>query len=193
MKKTGTKKIVIIAAIVIICCILAFIVARLMPNQTTYRTEENQMTYHMEQTGEESYKVSVYNRKGEMLYEDEYLREPQITQVGEHTMMVTVGAGDACSSIFINEETGEISEAYDVAAAYSEQLIVYGTYEDGQMKIIIRDIYDKDKCYKEITDTFADTAVGHYLIKDAEITDDSSVNITYYIGDWEEKSTVVVL
>lgn len=196
MKKIMMKKRIVIAIIAMICCIPLFVILSLMPSRMACRMETvsmaccvegNPMAYRMEEAGGE-YRVSVYNYKGEMLYKDAYLREPRITPVGKHTMMVTEGAGDACSSIFINEKTGEISEAYDVAAACSEQLIVYGTYEDGQMKIIIRNIYDKDKCYKEITDTFADTAVGHYLIKDAEIIGDFWVCITYYVDDWEEKS-----
>ncbi len=72
--------------------------------------------------------------------------------------------------------------------------MVYGIYEDEQLKIVIRDIYDKDKVYKEVIDTFPNVAVGSYIIKDAQIIDEHSVDLTYYVGDaWEEKEEVVVL
>ena len=37
-------------------------------------------------------------------------------------------------------------------------------------------------------DTFPNVAVGLYIIKDAQILDEHSVDLTYYVGDeWKEK------
>lgn len=71
---------------------------------------------------------------------------------------------------------------------------MYGIYENAKLKIVIRDIYDEDIVYKEITDQFPGVAVGSYIIKDAEIVSDNLVHITYYIGDnWKEKEVFVNL
>lgn len=184
-QKMSSKKNGLIAIIILICCLLPFIV---------FSLSTNKMSYNVEKMSEEHYyKISIRGNQGEIIYEGDYKVSPQMNVIGKNTMIVTVGAGDAQSSIFINGKMGKVSDAYDVIAACNEKLVVYGTYEDGQMKIIIRDIYDKGKCYKEITDMFPDTAVGHYLIKDAQIINNHLVHLTYYVDDWKEKERLVFL
>lgn len=108
--------------------------------------------------------------------------------------MVTVGRGDSWTNKFINGKTNRISDSFENISAYDGQLVVYGIYEDEQLKIVIRDIYDKEKVYKEVIDTFPNVAVGSYIIKDARIIDGNSVHLTYYVGnEWEEKEKVIRL
>lgn len=43
-------------------------------------------------------------------------------------------------------------------------------------------------------DTFPNVAVGSYIIKDAQILDEHSVDLTYYVGDeWKEKEKIIRL
>lgn len=131
---------------------------------------------------------------GEKIYENVYELEPSIIQVGKDTILIRIGRGDSWTTKFINGKTNRISDSFENISAYNEQLVVYGIYEDEQLKIVIRDIYDKDKIYKEVFDTFPNVAVGSYIIKDAQIIDEHSVQLTYYVGDeWEEKEKLIQL
>lgn len=97
--------------------------------------------------------------------------------------MVTIGFGDAWTTKFINGKTNRISDSFVNISAYNEELVVYGIYEDGQLKIIIRNIYDKEAAYEEVVDEFPNVAVGSYIIKDAQIIDNHSVHLTYYVNN----------
>lgn len=183
MKKIISKKSIVVALIVI-CCLIVFAILTLLPNKMSYSVEKVNGTYN----------VSVNNRWGKRIYENVYELEPTIIQVDKDTVLIRNGKGDSWTAKFINGKTNRVSDSFENISAYNGQLVVYGIYEDEQLKIVIRDIYDKDKVYKEVIDTFPNVAVGAYIIKDAQIIDKHSVHLTYYVGDeWEEKDKVILL
>lgn len=149
------------------------------------------LTYEIEQD-EESCKVSVYDSGETLLYENSYSREPIIKRIGKNTLEIHEGAGNTGWSVFINGETGEVSEPFADVVACNEQIVVYSVFEDGIFKIIIRDIYDEGDC-QEITDDFPPVATGISFIKEVKVLDGHTVYLDYYIGDsgngdeWEEK------
>lgn len=183
LKKIISKKGIVITLIVV-CCLMAFAIFMLLSNKISYTVEEVNGTYN----------VSVNNRCGKRIYENAYGVEPIIMQVDKDTILIRTGKGDSRITKFINGKTNRVSDNFENISAYNGQLVVYGIYEDEQLKIVIRDIYDKDKVYKEVIDTFPNVAVGSYIIKDAQIIDEHSVDLTYYVGDeWEEKEEVILL
>lgn len=183
LKKMVSKKGMVVALIVI-CCLTVFAVLIIVPNKMSYSVEKVDDTYN----------VSIYNKWGKKIYENVYELEPSIIQVGKDTILIRIGRGDSWITKFINGKTNRISDSFENISAYNEQLVVYGIYEDEQLKIVIRDIYDKDKVYKEVFDMFPNVAVGSYIIKDAQIIDEHSVRLTYYVGDeWEEKEKLIQL
>lgn len=183
LKKIISKKGIVITLIVV-CCLMAFAIFMILSNKISYTVEEVNGTYN----------VSVNNRCGKRIYENAYGVEPIIMQVDKDTILIRTGKGDSRITKFINGKTNRVSDNFENISAYNGQLVVYGIYEDEQLKIVIRDIYDKDKVYKEVIDTFPNVAVGSYIIKDAQIIDEYSVDLTYYVGDeWEEKEEVILL
>lgn len=183
LKKIMSKKIIVIL-IIIICCLVLFVLLKFAHNKISYNVERIN----------DNYIVSIFNNRGKKIYEDIYRGEPIISKIGENTIMVTIGFGDSWTTKFINGKTNRISDSFENISAYNEELVVYGIYEDGQLKIIIRDIYDKEAAYKEVIDVFPNVAVGSYIIKDAQIIDNHSVHLTYYVGsNWEEKEILIFL
>ena len=183
LKKIISKKGIVITLIVV-CCLMAFAIFMILSNKISYTVEEVNGTYN----------VSVNNRCGKRIYENAYGVEPIIMQVDKDTILIRTGKGYSRITKFINGKTNRVSDNFENISAYNGQLVVYGIYEDEQLKIVIRDIYDKDKVYKEVIDTFPNVAVGSYIIKDAQIIDEHSVDLTYYVGDeWEEKEEVILL
>ena len=183
LKKIISKKGIVITLIVV-CCLMAFAIFMILSNKISYTVEEVNGTYN----------VSVNNRCGKRIYENAYGVEPIIMQVDKDTILIRTGKGDSRITKFINGKTNRVSDNFENISAYNGQLVVYGICEDEQLKIVIRDIYDKDKVYKEVIDTFPNVAVGSYIIKDAQIIDEHSVDLTYYFGDeWEEKEEVILL
>lgn len=155
------------------------------------------LSYKIEED-EEGYKVSVYDGKETLLYESSYPREPVINRIGKDTLEIHEGAGNTWWSVFVNGETGAVSEPVADALACNEQTIVYPVFEGGAFKIIVRDIYDED-VYKEITDDFPPVAIGTGFIKEVKLLDGYIAILDYYTGnsgnmdEWEEKRIVVNL
>lgn len=183
VKKIISKKGIAIALIVI-GCLMVFTILIVLPDKISYRVEEVNGTYH----------VSVNNKWEKRIYENVYELEPIIIQVDKDTILIRTGRGDSWMTKFINGKTNRVSDSFENISTYNEQLVVYGIYEEEQLKIVIRDIYDKNKVYQEVIDTFPKVAVGSYIIKDAQIIDEHSVHLTYYVGnEWEEKEKVILL
>lgn len=155
------------------------------------------LSYKIEED-EEGYRVSVYDGEEALLYEASYPREPVINRIGKDTLEIHEGAGNTWWSVFVNGETGAVSEPVADALACNEQIIVYPVFEGGAFKIIVRDIYDED-VYKEITDDFPPIAIGTGFIKEVKLLDGYTAILDYYTGnsgnmdEWEEKRMVVNL
>ena len=154
------------------------------------------LAYEIEQV-EEDYRISVYDGRKNLLYEDLCPREPVIKRIGKNTLEIHEGAGNTWWSVFINGETGEVSEPIADVIACNEQTAVYPVFEDGAFKIMIRDIYNEN-AYEEITDDFPPVATGTGFIKEARVLDRNTVYLDYFTGDsgngddWEEKKIVVL-
>ncbi len=182
MKKVSYKNVFIV--LIAISCVVCFVIFKLSPDKMTHTVYKN----------EGNYVVSITNNQGKKIYEHSYKSEPVVSKAGENTFIVTVGRGDCWTTSFINGKTGKVSDGFENISSYNEKLVVYGIYDDNKLKIVIRDIYDKEKAYKEIIDDFPDLAVGSYVIKDAKVINDHMVYIKYYTGDdWEEKENIVFI
>lgn len=153
----------------------------------------NKMSYKVDKQ-DDNYFVQIMDSQGEIIYENLYMLEPVVEKIGENTVVVTVGRGDQWNTVFVNGQTGEVSETFGNVCAYNENIVVYGIY-DGQLKIIIRDVYDTGNLYKEIIDNFPSVAVGSYLIKDAKVISDNFVYLNYYVSSdvAEDESTAKLI
>ena len=141
LKKIISKKGIVITLIVI-SCLIVFTILMILSDKISYNVEEVNGNYN----------VSVNNRWGKRIYENVYGVAPIIMQVGKDTILIRTGKGDSWITKFINGKTNRVSDDFENISAYNGQLVVYGIYEDEQLKIVIRDIYDKDKVYKEVID-----------------------------------------
>lgn len=184
LKNEKYKKILLVIGSLVILCVLSLLMLKFLPNTMTYGTYKDG----------DQYRVSIGKSNGEIVFKDTYNLEPILSKVGKNTVMVTAGRGDSWSSRFINGKTGKVSDYFENVSAYNEKLVVYATYDNGKLKIIIRDIYDKNNYYKEIIDTFPNEAVPSYVIKDATVINDHLVYLNYYVGEArEEKGQFIFL
>ena len=164
LQKIISKKGIVITLIAI-SCLMVFTILMILPNKMSYDVEEVNGNYT----------VSVNNRWGKRIYENVYGVAPDIMQVDKDTILIRTGRGDSRITKFINGKTNRISDNFENISAYNGQLVVYGIYE-------------------EVIDTFPNVAVGSYIIKDAQIIDEHSVDLTYYVGDeWKEKEKIIRL
>lgn len=178
------KRTIPIAVVIMVIVLLLFLIIKISSGKVTYSVDMRDNTYI----------VSIYSGEGNKIYENTYRIEPIISIIGKDTVVITSGRGDLWNTRFVDGKTGRVSDIYENVSAYNEEIVVYAIYEEGKIKIIIRDIYDKDKLYKEVNDSFPNVAVGSYVIEDAQIVNDQLVYLKYYVGDdGEEKEEYIYL
>lgn len=164
------------------------------------QAELGTLTYSMSREGENSVLV-VKDDGGNELYSDTFETgyEPMTSVIDQDTIEIVYGKGDWHQSVFVNGRTGQVSPTIDDVLVANGKWAVHAGFMDGQMKIIIEDIYGEEKGYKEIIDDFPPVAVGNHLIQDVTFLDDDRVEINYYIGQdenadgWTVKTATVSL
>ncbi|GFI03607.1 hypothetical protein IMSAGC005_02444 [Lachnospiraceae bacterium] len=115
--------------------------------------------------------------------EEYYHVQPFIEVIGKDIITLEVSGGlDCLWTRFINVKDGNVSEKFDNVAAYNSDKVVYLAYKDGDMKIIVQDIFDENKYYFEIIRDYAPVAVGKYMIIDVKFLDDVTLYLEYYRG-----------
>ncbi len=109
--------------------------------------------------------------------------EPQVQKIDEDTYLIIRGKGDWKTYTFLNKDLGLISKPFDDISAWNMDKVVYATYEDDILKIVVQDIYDVNKYYKEILRDYAPFAVPHHIIEEAEFIGDSQLRLKYLQGE----------
>lgn len=145
-------------------------------------------------TRENNYIVCIKNRQEDIIFYEEYVKEPIVKVIYNDTFMVIRGQGDWHGYTFINIETSLVSEEFDDINAWNHEKVVYSVYENDVIKIVIQDIYDKEKYYKEVLRNYAPEAIPYRIILDAKFINDSQVKLKYYRGEeWEVVSEIIDL
>lgn len=152
------------------------------------RVDDKTEYYTCEETEEDYiYAVNIWDKNGNLLHNGEYY-DPYIKNIYEHIIFLVIGKGDYRLCTFFNVETGEISEAFDTVSAWNEEKVVYAIWEKdtGLYKIIVQDIFDKEKYYREILRDYSKTAIPHFIITDAEFISGSQLKLEYLVGENQE-------
>lgn len=152
-------------------------------------------TYVVYEKEDYYYEVIIKQYDGKVIISEEYhCLEPIVQEIDKDMLTVTVGRGDYWVTRFINVRDGVVSEGFGNMVAYSHDKVVYPAYKDGDMKIIVQDIFDENKYYYEIIRDYAPVAVGKYMIIDAKFLDDTTLYLKYYRGEeWEEVEEIIDL
>ena len=155
------------------------------------RTIEN---YFMLEKTDMGVILSIWDKQDMEICSVKYMGDVKIIKISEDTLLVINGKGDWRQYTFINIATGEISDTFNDVSAWNEQKVVYAIYENDAIKIVVQDIYDKDKYYMEVVRDFPIVAVPHYVIKSAKFIRNRKIILEYYVGeDWNEKKETINL
>lgn len=155
------------------------------------RTTEN---YFMIEKTDMGVILSIWDRKDMEICSVKYMGDVKIIKISEDTLLAINGKGDWRQYTFINIPTGEISDTFNDVSAWNEQKVVYAIYENNAIKIVVQDIYDKDKYYMEIVRDFPIVAVPHCVIKSAKFIRNRKIILEYYVGeDWNERKETINL
>ncbi len=181
------KKIILLACVVFIVVIIVIFCRMKYDISNTYTVNEKE-NYN--------YEVIIRQYNGKVIFTEEYDHtQPFIEVIGKDMITLEVSGGLGCRvTRFINVKDGDVSEKFGNVVANNSDKVVYPIFEDGIMKIIVQDIFDKNKFYLEVIRDYAPVAVGRDMIIDAEFLDDTTLCLEYYSGEeWEEVREIINL
>ena len=181
------KKFILLACVIfIVAVIVAFC-------RMKYDISE---TYIVNEKEGYNYEVIIKQYDGKVIISEEYYHTcPTVQEIGKDMITLSVSGGLSCLvTRFINVKNGNVLEKFVNVMAYNSDKVVYPAYKDGDMKIIVQDIFDPNKYYYEIIRDYAPDAIGTSMIISAEFLSDTSLYLEYYKGEeWEEVKEIIDL
>ena len=139
----------------------------------------------------EEYREKITDSKGEVIYDERYGTEPTVINSDRDTLIIRSGKGDWHSYIFVNTRAEKVSEAFDDISTWNSEFVVYATHKEEAIRIVIQNIYDKNEYYMEICRDYAQVAVPHHVVQQAEFLDEKQVRIEYYDCDNELREEII--
>lgn len=171
--------------------LLSFIV--LLHNSRTHPVKDISSLYQLQKYGE-NYLLEIKSMHGNLIFQREYPAEPSVQVLDEDTVMAVFGRGDWHISEIINVETECVSQAFDDVSAVSKDKVVYGIFENGTMKVVVQDIYNRERYYQEILRDYSPVAVPSHIIKTANFLEGDKLELVCLIGDdYQEVREVIPL
>lgn len=139
------------------------------------------------------YSYEIYNKKGKLVKKEDVQQQgPRIEYVSDKLLSIGLVAGSyVISTQYYDIENDVFSEIYETPLAVHENMVVY---VDETKKLIVRDIFDSSKYYKEFKLNFADSAVPVSLINKVKFIEDKKLQVTYLSGKkYKEVTEYLVL
>ena len=134
----------------------------------------------------QKYEYIIYTKEGEAAWKEEVSREPHIRllQNGLLEIMTSHGSPAQLYRYYdINNNAFSSESFWNRALVLDDGKIVYMSMdEESKTVLVIQDIFDKEKYYKEIHRDFSPLAVPSLTLLDAQVTENGDLEITYYSG-----------
>lgn len=176
------KKVILLIFIVFIAITVIIIFESYYDISRTYTINQN----------DSGYEVVIRKYNGEIIVDEEIEVEPVIEVIGKNTLTLTLLAGNWYVTKFINVKDGRMSDYFGDVVAYSSDKVVYPIFEQGTMKIIVQDIYNRDNYYLEIIRDYITAATGREIISDVYFLDDETLYLTYFSGENYDKISEII-
>lgn len=141
--------------------------------------------YKLVQNDDLTFKYYVFGADGEIIDSDSSAKPPSFESVGDYLMQLSAQAGTGLSTNYAkyyNLKNRKISKIFYYVLTAKDNYVICADYRNGKHIIIVQDIFDKEKYYKEyelenVSPVAADFAVeGHFNEK-------GNLTITYLSGE----------
>lgn len=128
------------------------------------------------------YHFWIFNNNGEVMYEDTLGKKPDFTNPQNNILRLHIGGGIVTQYQFYDISESLVSPFYSNPSLIENEKIVYMTFEDGKIKLIVSDLVDKSKFYKEYERDFSPTETPYSDLRSAKFVDSNNLQVTYLTG-----------
>ena len=179
------KKIISFLVLILMCLLFSACSDNLKSPQENYS-----VTYD----GNSEYSYVIYNNKKEIMDSFSSYKIVEISRIDKNILQKRYGAGNAICYQFYDTEKNLVSPIYYNIDAVDYGKIVYMTISDEVNKLIVTDLFDDEKYYREYERDFSPTAIPSDALKSANFISENKIEICYLKGnDYSETSEVIDL
>ena len=132
-----------------------------------------------------SYKYYVFDTEGEIIDSGSSEISPSLWAVGDYMMQLYVQDGTGLSTNhakYYDLKNSKKSKTFDYVLTAKDDRVVYADHRNGEYMIIVQDIFDKEKYYKEYKLENV-SEVGEDFAVDGRFDEEGNIIITYLSGE----------
>lgn len=164
--------------------------AKEVESPAEFRVLEEDTYYKIVDRGYYNYYYAIYNSKGEVVYEEEYNRQPRIEYIDDTVIRIQVSMGtNALSAIYYDTLNDRLSEGFFNPLTEEYGKVAYLTWQEGEAVLAVQDIFDKKSYYEEISLDFSPVVDA---VNYAEFMDENRLYISYLTGESMEKKAEIL-
>lgn len=141
------------------------------------------------------YRYEIYDNHGNIVKSEIAFRvEPKITYSADRTLLsIQIGGG---TGVFLTQYYDILkdlfSEIYDSPFAVKNRKVAYMELSNGNLELVVRDIFDKSEYYKGFKLNFSPVANPADAIINAKFLGESTLEVTYLSGEKYDSTTVAL-
>lgn len=129
------------------------------------------------------YQYLIFDNDGDVIYEGSHYKTPNLSYLSNNIVQSHTGGGNISQYQFFDIEKGLVSQIYENPGLIDDGKIVYMVFENNKIKLIVRDLFDKSKLYKEYERDFSPVAAAYNDLIKAEFIDSNKLQVTYLSGE----------
>lgn len=172
----------------------------------TFRAGENKQVIHSgknykifdvsKNEDNPEYVYEIYDNSGKCVKQVLHLRiEPEIKYVNRELLQIQEGGGtNVIETHYYHVKKNQFSDGYEEPIAVSKDKVAYMMLVKDKIKLVVRDIFDKNKYYQEFALDFALSPFPGDVLDEAEFLSAKELKVSYFAGDdYEERTKVLSL
>ena len=151
-------------------------------NSDIIEEDNNHKIIVLKKDNQTEYQYYIFNNIGNIMYEGALEKKPDFSYLSNDILQLHSGSGNVSQYQFFNTKENLTSPIYNNPSLVENEKIVYMNIEDGKIKLIISDLFDKLKFHKEYERDFSPVAAPYNVLLSTKLIDSSKLQITYLSG-----------
>ena len=124
----------------------------------------------------------IFDNENNTIYKNSSYKMPNLSYFSNNIIQIHLGSGNVSQYQFFDTENGMTSPIYENPTLVDNEKIVYMSFEDDKIKLIVRNLFDKSKLYRKYERDFSPVAVAYNDLVNAEFIDANKLQVTYLSG-----------
>ena len=176
---------IFIVAIIFILVAGGFLACSTKSNEIMISSETNFKIYEIAADAQSEYRYEIYDKNGDVVKNEITSRYPNICYMHDGTLLsINIGVGTGISlTQFYDINRNIFSELFFSVVSEGQGNIIHMTVLDDTIRLVVRDIFDKSKLYKEFELDFSPVANPVDAIISVDFLDENVFEISYLSGE----------